>query len=751
MTLYNSSSPVKDKFTTLVDSDKNEKSIELVIKCAFQLYNDIKERHSKDCNEKEVEKEWDKEFSKVATEQNILDSFSRLQTNEHYDHFNSVNAAAVFIASALNSRDIFQNLDSMALKLYWIYYNWFVTKLYLLIIVSLLVLGIFEKPAVVTIPYGITKSLELFFMALILIRSLVYFRVFGWRKFFTNGWKMLKMAIIMLTIAEIICSIFLPDMIRITLILRPFFLAEHLHTVRSRINLILKTLYRLVEFLILMLANVVFYSLITYSLFSSNPKDPYFNSLFNSFLNIFVLQTTANYPDVTIPAVSKSPASALLFVFFLLVQLYFVYNLNIALVYNNYKNELEKMKVQYFVKKRVSLLIAFRLVDRNCKDYMELEEWQILYKKCRPFSTKKKAISKFRKEDRFETGKLNLCQFFHLCDNIMKDDYRLPLEWLPDLLKKVRYSPLLKITEHKIFKLIIILFIFANCVQIVLELALETNEKLRYFFIAFELSIVVFFTIELLLKLIAEGPLDFTLRKWNWFELSLIIISIASIVISFMGIEHPRQRLFMATLRLLRLLRFIQYFGFSDQLKLVLDTFIQVLPTASTQIITILLWYYAYGVIGMYVFGGKFVRTNPALIGTDYDKLNFYDVSNFNNLLYAFLALFQLTVINNWQVTMWAAIAITNRWACLYFLVFWMFTSIIFMNLIVATVLDVFTNQFNQKQDLLKQKGSKENKDIENESERIGLVDYPVSTSSDLVCIDPNGQDNLTTDYKQFP
>jgi hypothetical protein len=75
MGLYNWLSLVKDKFTTLADSDKNEKSIKLVMKCAFQLYNDIKERQSKDYIEKEVEKEWDEEFAKVVTERMVYQLF----------------------------------------------------------------------------------------------------------------------------------------------------------------------------------------------------------------------------------------------------------------------------------------------------------------------------------------------------------------------------------------------------------------------------------------------------------------------------------------------------------------------------------------------------------------------------------------------------------------------------------------------------------------------------------------------------
>jgi hypothetical protein len=147
-------------------------------------------------------------------------------------------------------------------------------------------------------------------------------------------------------------------------------------------------------------------------------------------------------------------------------------------------------------------------------------------------------------------------------------------------------------------------------------------------------------------------------------------------------------------MRLLRMSKFIRYFSISDRLRIIVDTFFEVIPAATTQIVIVLLWYYAYGIIGMECFAGRLSRENPRLKGTDYDLLNFYNVSNYNDILMAFLTSYHLTVVNNWHVTMKGAIAATNRWSTIYFVVFWLFTVVIFMNLVVATVLDIFSNQF---------------------------------------------------------
>ncbi len=51
------------------------------------------------------------------------------------------------------------------------------------------------------------------------------------------------------------------------------------------------------------------------------------------------------------------------FVSFLLIQLYFIFNLNIATVFNSYKEETENKKVSDYVRKRVAMTASFRMLD----------------------------------------------------------------------------------------------------------------------------------------------------------------------------------------------------------------------------------------------------------------------------------------------------------------------------------------------------------------------------------------------------
>ena len=51
----------------------------------------------------------------------------------------------------------------------------------------------------------------------------------------------------------------------------------------------------------------------------------------------------------------------------------------------------------------------------------------------------------------------------------------------------------------------------------------------------------------------------------------------------------------------------------------------------------------------MQLFYGLLTPGDPRLIGTDYDTLNYY-CNNFDNFVNALVTLFELMVVNNWQV-----------------------------------------------------------------------------------------------------
>ena len=69
-----------------------------------------------------------------------------------------------------------------------------------------------------------------------------------------------------------------------------------------------------------------------------------FGSIRDSYRNMTILFTTANFPDIFLPAMNVSFWNCLLFMFFMLGGLYFLTNLLTANVFNKYQNRLESRK-----------------------------------------------------------------------------------------------------------------------------------------------------------------------------------------------------------------------------------------------------------------------------------------------------------------------------------------------------------------------------------------------------------------------
>lgn len=100
-------------------------------------------------------------------------------------------------------------------RLYWIYYNRFLRLFCLFIIICLMGLALFEKPAVISVPHGITQGLEILFVLIILARMCLYFRVYGWDNLKTNGWKIVKIVLLIGTLFDVGFEFFFPSMFRL--------------------------------------------------------------------------------------------------------------------------------------------------------------------------------------------------------------------------------------------------------------------------------------------------------------------------------------------------------------------------------------------------------------------------------------------------------------------------------------------------------------------------------------------------------
>ncbi|XP_020631315.1 two pore calcium channel protein 1-like isoform X2 [Orbicella faveolata] len=165
---------------------------------------------------------------------------------------------------------------------------------------------------------------------------------------------------------------------------------------------------------------MVIFAMLGFYLFSDNEKDEFFSSFWRSFISLFVLLTTANYPDVMMPSYWRLQWAVVYFAVYISVVLYFLMNLLLAVVYDTFTN-IEKNKFrQLFLHKRHAVRQAYRLL---CSENPPLEHWISLnnfidlmsfYK---PKSTLVEKYLIFKSLDTSGRRQLSLDEFYHIFEN----------------------------------------------------------------------------------------------------------------------------------------------------------------------------------------------------------------------------------------------------------------------------------------------------------------------------------------------
>jgi hypothetical protein len=109
--------------------------------------------------------------------------------------------------------------------------------------------------------------------------------------------------------------------------------------------------------------------------------------------------------------------------------------------------------------------------------------------------------------------------------------------------------------------------------------------------------------------------------------------------------------------------------------------------------------YYVFALLGMLMFGGK-IRKGMSQIENDPSIPPTYYLDNFNDLLSSFVTLFTLMVVNNWmvQVDMYVTV-MGSKYYRFYFGIFFYFSVIIGINIVVAFTLDMYSSVERLDQD----------------------------------------------------
>ncbi|XP_007936469.1 two pore calcium channel protein 1 [Orycteropus afer afer] len=577
----------------------------------------------------------------------------------------------------------------------------------------LLMLSLCEAPAVPALRLGIYvhATLELFALTVVVFELCMKLRWLGLHTFIRHKRTMVKTSVLVVQFIEaIVVLVRQTSHVRVTRALRCIFLVDcrYCGGVRRTLRQIFQSLPPFTDILLLLLFFMVIFAILGFYLFSPNPSDPYFNTLENSIVSLFVLLTTANFPDVMMPSYSRSPWSCVFFIVYLSIELYFIMNLLLAVVFDTF-NDIEKRKFKsLLLHKRTAIQHAYQLLVSQRRpagiSYRQFEGLMRFYK---PRMSAGERYLTFKALNQSNTPLLSLKDFYDIYEvAALKWKAKSNRQhWFDELPRTafLIFKGINILVKSKAFQYFMYLVVAINGIWILVETFMLKDGN--FFSKHVPWSYLVFLTIygvELFLKVAGLGPVEYLSSGWNLFDFSVTVFAFLGLLALAFNMEPFY---FIVVLRPLQLLRL---FKLKKRYRNVLDTMFELLPRMASLGLTLLIFYYSFAIVGMEFFCGILYPNccNVSTVADAYRWVShtvgnktvleegYYYLNNFDNILNSFVTLFELTVVNNWYIIMEGVTSQTSHWSRLYFMTFYIVTMVV-MTIIVAFILEAFVFRMN--------------------------------------------------------
>ncbi|XP_041977978.1 voltage-dependent T-type calcium channel subunit alpha-1G [Aricia agestis] len=260
---------------------------------------------------------------------------------------------------------------------------------------------------------------------------------------------------------------------------------------------------------------------------------------------------------------------------------------------------------------------------------------------------------------------------------------------------------------HKYFQQGILLAILINT----LSMGIEYHNQPEELTVIVEISNIVFsaiFAVEMILKIISEGPFKYISNGFNVFDGIIVILSAFELAHSFNNEQDLAGSSGLSVLRTFRLLRILKLVRFMPNLRRQLFVMLRTMDNVAVFFSLLVLFIFIFSILGMYLFGGKFCKfvedngterdcTCPEII-SHHPKCE-CDRKHFNNILWATVTVFQVLTQEDWNVVLFNGMEKTSHWAALYFVALMTFGNYVLFNLLVAILVEGFSSERNERRE----------------------------------------------------
>ncbi|KAL6034666.1 hypothetical protein STEG23_033854, partial [Scotinomys teguina] len=484
-----------------------------------------------------------------------------------------IDQAVVFIEDAIKYRSIYHRMDAGSLWLYRWYYSNLCQRVLGFSIFLILTLAFVEFPSSFTrtadvryrsqpwqLPCGLTETIEALCMLVFLADLSVKGYLVGQAQLQQHLWLLAYFVVLVVSVVDWTVSLSLAceEPLRVRRLLRPFFLMQNSSMMKKTLKCIRWSLPEMASVGLLLTIHLCLFTIIGMLVFTIGEKDEaqdkerlaYFQNLPQALLSLLLLLTTSNNPDVMIPAYSQNRAYALFFITFTLIGSLFLMNLLTAIIYNQFRGYLMKSLQTSLFRRRLGACAAYEVlaststtgpardtpeaVGVNPEDFL-----RVLQKTQLPQIYKQAIMQKVRS---YEGRPMLADEFQKLFDEV---DRGVIKEHPP---KPQYQSPFLQSAQflfsHYYFDYLGSLIALGNllsiCVFLVLDSDLMPGQRDDFVLGIIDYIFVLYYLLELLLKVFALGLRGYLSYCSNVFDgfLTIVLLVLEISTLAVYGLPH---------------------------------------------------------------------------------------------------------------------------------------------------------------------------------------------------------------------
>ncbi|CAK6970452.1 two pore channel protein 2 [Scomber scombrus] len=663
-----------------------------------------------------------------------------------------IQQAVVFIEDAIQYRSINHRVDAKSLRLYRWYYSRICQWGLGLNIAVLLLLAFVERPSSLSItsdpryrhsspwepPCGLTESIEIVCLLIFSLDLAVKSYLIGWEEFRKSKWLIGYTVVISISVIDWVLSVSMvcDEKLRVRRLIRPFFLLQNSSLMKKTLKCIKRTLPEIASVILLLALHLCLFTMIGMLLFAKTEEPEkneewrlHFRDLPSSLTSLLVLLTTANNPDVMIPAYTLNRAYAIFFITFSVIGTYCLMNLLTAIIYNQFRGYLLMSVQTSIIRRRLGIRAAFQIL--SCQGAQQAAEESVRVDAVLQVMSRVKMKSYYRTaittevQQHHSVGFMDREQFRKIFDELDKDCIKehppLPHYNSPVLQRLQVFFSHYYLTI--LGNAVALANVMCICTVLVLNSEKSTAERDNFIMEIINLCFILYYLFEMCVKIFAFGWRGYLSYRNNIFDgfltILLLVLQITIYVTYRLPYSHwdPSAHGVMSLWEMVRLVNMLIVFRFLriipdiKLMALVASTLLDLVKNLRAFAGILVVVYYVFAVFGIWLFEGAIkpptqnsvisnttmenITTNFTVECGTYEQLGYWP-NNFDDFAAAIILLYDVMIVNNWQAFMDAYSRYTTEWSKIYFVCWWLTSSVMWVNLFVALILENFIYKWDR-------------------------------------------------------